>query len=186
MIIRDAMFRPFLHSLLPRILPPDRKRIRSKEGTTVTMQRRTRKWMPSPLVTRPKHAHRSACTPIDNRIISREPARRLMSALMNNRLRMALCRRSINRSTNGYREFTPRNPDIRLCAIVIPSIHPRILDSFRGYLCENVRGQCKSIRIPFDSYFHLIWILFFSLLLEFCWTCGHSRWKLKLSVFSDF
>lgn len=121
MIIRDAMFHPFLHSLLPRILPPDRKRIRSKEGTTVTVQRRTRKWMPSPLVTRPKHAHRSACTPIDNRIISREPARRLMSALMNNRLRMALCRRSINRSTNGYREFTPRNPDIRLCAIVI---HP--------------------------------------------------------------
>lgn len=150
MIIRDAMFHPFLHSLLSRILPPDRKRIRSKEGTTVTVQRRTRKWMPSPLVTRPKHAHRSACTPIDNRIISREPARRLMSALMNNRLRMALCRRSINRSTNGYREFTPRNPDIRLCAIVIPSIHPRILDSFRGYLCW-MRERSRTMQVGSNS-----------------------------------
>lgn len=150
MIIRDAMFHPFLHSLLPRILPPDRKRIRSKEGTTVTVQRRTRKWMPSPLVTRPKHAHRSACTPIDNRIISREPARRLMSALMNNRLRMALCRRSINRSTNGYREFSPRNPDIRLCAIVIPSIHPRILDSFRGYLCW-MRERSRTMQVGSNS-----------------------------------
>lgn len=150
MIIRDAMFHSFLHSLLPRILPPDRKRIRSKEETTVTVQRRTRKWMPSPLVTRPKHAHRSACTPIDNRIISREPARRLMSALMNNRLRMALCRRSINRSTNGYREFTPRNPDIRLCAIVIPSIHPRILDSFRGYLCW-MRERSRTMQVGSNS-----------------------------------
>lgn len=93
---------------------------------------------------------RIACTPIDNRIISREPARRLMSALMNNRLRMALCRRSINRSTNGYREFTPRNPDIRLCAIVIPSIHPRILDSFRGYLCW-MRERSRTMQVDSNS-----------------------------------
>lgn len=172
MIIRDAMFHPFLHSLLPRILPPDRKRIRSKEGTTVTVQRRTRKWMPSPLVTRPKHAHRSACTPIDNRIISREPARRLMSALMNNRLRMALCRRSINRSTNGYREFSPRNPDIRLCAIVIPSIHPRILDSFRGYLCwmrersRTMQVGSNSIRFVFSPNLDSLFFSPFGILLD--------------------
>ena len=48
--------------------------------------KRTRKWIPpSPSLRGSKHAYRAACTRIDNRIISREPARRLMSALMNNR-----------------------------------------------------------------------------------------------------
>lgn len=87
---------------------------------------------PSPSLRGPKHAYRAACTRIDNRIISREPARRLMSALMNNRATYGpVCRRSINSCTNGYREFTTRNPDIRLCAI--PSIHPSPDSGFLFY-----------------------------------------------------
>lgn len=126
---------------------------------------------PSLSLREPKHAYRAACTRIDNRIISREPARRLMSALMNNRATYGpVCRRSINSCTNGYREFTTRNPDIRLCAI--PSIHPSIpgfwipfLLLFRWYSLLDVRMfEDNDSRFEIEFFFFLFFS--FGILLD--------------------